>query len=668
MVYWGVMTNRPLLGAMLAFCAEAPQWLRLRWDFDTAACTRAWYFTCIAGGIAATLIWLEGNRNNAISLLLTWLPLLLMPMYFVQAFGLRGAMPLNAFSFLARQRRQQNQKLGLPEAVYFIHFGNVLFVTILISATMGSRASSFPWVFLTGMMLLTGWMMSAKIKISIIPLVLALTIAAGIALAGRMALKRVYDWASYYGIEEENRFDPNNSDTKIGKPGNVQLSPEIIWRLTPEKGDPVPRLLRQASYSRYKNGTWGTGRISAIDFKDLATLELTLGDAYFILNKDDDDEIDRQAISAGLPRFTIRGAAAAKTSLPLPGSAASLRDFVLDGIERNTFGAVRIFPKDAVVEGTVLWNNGTNPEFPPFPEEDLSIPSREQPVIAGTAREIGLLDEPDFDKKLSLLRLWFVQNFSYTQNLEIYSTSAVVSQPTGITKFLTNQREGHCEYFATATVLLLREAGIPTRYTTGYVVHEKDLKRNERIIRGTHGHAWCRVWNPAIQQWVDFDTTPAQWLPNATPALTLMQRFDDSLKRIREDFFLWRNRPTNRLWVTLIMSFITLAVVGFIAIRLWKSKRHIENQKAFPQQDGTSIRTPLHEIEPYARKHLGFRPVGQPFGAWLKMLQPNLADETLLEHAILIHQRLRFDPAAELSEDRERLIEITRKLEKNLRN
>ncbi len=668
MVYWGVMTNRPILGALLAFCAEAPQWLRLRWDFDTAACTRAWYFTCIAGGLAAALIWFEGNRNNALSLLLTWLPLLLMPMYFVQAFGLRGAMPLNAFSFLARQRRLQNEKLGLPEAIYFIHFGNVLFVTILISATMGSRASSLPWVYLTGMMLLTGWMMSAKIRISIIPLVLALTIAAGIAIGGRMALKRVYDWASNYGMEGGKIFDPNSSDTQIGKPGKIQQSPEIIWRVTPEKGDPVPRLLRQASYSRYKNGTWDTARISALDFKDLVTLELTQGDAFFILNTAEDNEIDRKAISPELPRFTIRGAAAPKTPLPLPGNAASLRDFVLDGIERNTFGTVRIFPKDAVVEGTVLWNNGTNPEFPPFQEEDLFIPPREQPVITKIAREIGLLDEPDFDKKLSLLRRWFVHNFSYTQNLKIYSTTAVVSQPTGIAKFLTTQREGHCEYFATAAALLLREAGIPARYATGYVIHEIDRKRNERIIRGTHSHAWCRVWNPSIQQWLDFDATPAQWLPSATPALTLMQRFDDSLKRIREDFFLWRNRPTNRLWVTLIMSAIALAVVGFIAVRLWKSKRRIENQKAFPQQDGTRIRTPLHEIEPYARKHLGFRPVGQPFGAWLQMLQPNLVDKTLLNHAILLHQRLRFDPAAQRSADRERLSEITHKLEISLRN
>lgn len=664
MAYWGVMTGRPLLGVMLGLFVEAPHWLRLRWDFDSQACTRAWYFTCIAGGIAAALIWLEGNRNNALSLLLTWLPPLLMPLYFVQSFGLQKAMPLNAFSFLARQRRKQNQRLGLPEAVYFIHFGNILFVAILISATMGGRASSLPWVFLAGMMILTGWMIAAKIKSSLIPVSLALAIAAAIALAGQISLKQAHEWASSYGITEANKFDPNNADTLIGRPGKVIQSPEIIWRLIPEIGAPMPRLLRLASYIHYKNGTWDTARVSALDFNDLATLELTRGDAYFILN----DEAGTEAIRPELPRFRIRGAAASETPLPLPGNATSLRDIVLDGIEKNTFGSVRIFPKDSVFEGTVLWNGGTNPEYPPFADQDFFIPPREQPIIASTARDIGLLDETNFDKKLNLLRHWFFLNFSYTRDLKIHSTSAVVSQPTGITKFLTTQREGHCEYFATATALLLREAGIAARYTTGYVVHELDLKRNERIIRGTHGHSWCRVWNSSTQKWVDFDTTPPQWLPDAIPALTMMQRLDDSLKRIREDFFLWRNRPTNRLWVTSIMSLITLAVIGFISLRLWKSKRHLEGLKAFPIANGPVIRTPLHDIEPHARKHLGYRPMGQTFSAWLAMLRPYLADEKLLYDAILIHQRLRFDPAAESSEDRERLAELTRKLEKSLRN
>ncbi|MBT8330725.1 MAG: transglutaminase-like domain-containing protein, partial [Deltaproteobacteria bacterium] len=42
--------------------------------------------------------------------------------------------------------------------------------------------------------------------------------------------------------------------------------------------------------------------------------------------------------------------------------------------------------------------------------------------------------------------------------------------PKNIENFLTRSRSGHCEYFATATVLLLRQAGIPARYARGYSV------------------------------------------------------------------------------------------------------------------------------------------------------------------------------------------------------
>lgn len=40
-------------------------------------------------------------------------------------------------------------------------------------------------------------------------------------------------------------------------------------------------------------------------------------------------------------------------------------------------------------------------------------------------------------------------------------------------EFLSNDKRGHCEYFATALTLALRELGIPSRYSTGYMVDEK---------------------------------------------------------------------------------------------------------------------------------------------------------------------------------------------------
>jgi transglutaminase-like putative cysteine protease len=76
--------------------------------------------------------------------------------------------------------------------------------------------------------------------------------------------------------------------------------------------------------------------------------------------------------------------------------------------------------------------------------------------------------------------------------------------------FLHRSKSGHCEYFATATVLLLRAGGIPARYATGFAVNEKSELENAYIVRTRHAHAWARAWVNGT--WINIDTTPPSWL------------------------------------------------------------------------------------------------------------------------------------------------------------
>ena len=679
------MVGRPVIGVLLALIIESAHWIRLRWNFNDQACGRAWQLSTVAIAIAGTLIYLDGPVRLALSVLLTWMPLLLLPMQFIQSFGLRDSMPLNTFSFLTKHLRTRNLRLGLTESVILINFGNIYFIVALIGATLGNQSNNlYTWLFLPAIIMLTGWMLLATSRSRPASLVVALGIAGCMALAGQRGLEELDSRLGNTGPSRTG-FDPHSTSTLIGKRGTVEQSADIVWRLQPQDRQPAPRLLRTASYNTYReDGRWVCKPFSQLEFNDLDT-RLQADEPYFILTQNSSEAEQIRSVSPDLRRFKLRGSAVAETPLPLPGNTSSFTGFEQDAIQRNGFGTVRVYPKQAVIEGTVLWRGADVTENSSPIAEDLKIPFLERGPLKAVLKELHLLNptfietyhagnhQPSLEQltlpqKLAILQAWFRTKFRYSRNLTIDVSPAVSAIPTAIEQFLTTSRVGHCEYFAAATVLLLREAGIPARYATGYAVMERDSKRQEYVIRGTHGHAWCRVWDASAATWIDFDTTPPSWGEVVAEQNTLLQRFYDTLKRLREDFFLWRNQPSNRMAVTLVMSVIALGVLAFILKRLWKSKQRLLAEKRPNGYVGPAIQTPLHAIEPQARKRLGPRPLGLPFATWLLRLRPTLPDTGDLDEALELHQQLRFDPAPSEQSHRERLTELTKKLQAAIRS
>jgi len=657
------MTERPLIGILLIALVESPHWVKFRWDFNEISFGRAWQLTTVALLLSGVIILLDSGARVAMPNLLSWLPALLIPMQLVQSFGFKDSIPLNTFSFLAKYRRRRNLRLGLTEAVIHINFGNIYFVSTMVAATLGARADS--WAFLPGIIILTGWILLSASRSRPLSLLVALTIAGGIAVAGQIGLRKLEEILTSSGAASF-QFDPNSISTRIGKPGPIIQPLDIVWRLSPHDGKPTPPLLRTASYNIYNLGTWKCSPAGEMKFKDLDTR--TFGDKpYSLLALDLNENAQIRAIDPGLPRFILRGSAAAETPLALPGDASSLRDFELDGVERNSFGTVRVFPKHSIIEGSVLWKAAINPESQPFQREDLEVPVKDRETFKKIIQELRIDAQPTLAAKLATLRTWFRENFTYSKNPTISSSTLVATNPSAIVQFLTTVQAGHCEYFASASALLLREAGIPTRYATGFAVMELDVKRKEFIIRGTHSHAWCRVWDAEKNQWLDFDTTPGSWITDIPPANSRTQRFNDEVKRLRENFFLWRNQPNNRLAVTLGMSSIGLALVAFIIKRLWRSKRRVEAARRSIGYAGVVRQTALNALERDAEKYLGARPLGQPLGTWFLRLGKNLPESTTLLEAIELHQRLRFDPGPADEVEQKRLAELARQLESDIR-
>lgn len=654
------MTDRPFIGLLIALVVEARHWTRIRWDFDDAAYLRAWQFSTISTAMVAVLIWLDGDHRMALLNLLTWLAVLLFPLQFVQTYGMRDSMPLETFSFLAKRRRLRNERLGLiGDSVHF-NYGNIFFLAIMISAATGSKAGT--WIFLPSLVLLIGWMLLAAGRSRIRSLAPVLIVAGGLALAGQIGLKRLAEWIGRGGGNGGEQFNPNFNYTQIGTTGTIRQSPAIMWRIRPEALSPSPLLLRTGSFNFFYGSTWQNQRMSASGFDDLSSTLLG-EDSYYLLREGTAVES-----LAKLPAFNLRGAVSDKSPLPLPGDAVGLRNIEADGIESNSFGTVRISPKFPIIDGTVFWNGGINSKSDSPPADDLQIPPSERDAIRSSVEHLRLRDDIDLRLKLARLRSWFHTQFRYTRDLTIQKPPIQQQvdghrAPTALGLFLTDVQAGHCEYFATAATLMLREVGIHTRYTVGYAVMENDLKRGGFVIRGTHAHAWCRLWDETTEQWIDFDPTPPDWFATVSQQPSVMQRIYDFVQRLREDSFIWRNDPSNQLVVSIVIGGIGIIFSGFILRRLWRSKRQIHNPVSFGDYRGPVVRTPLHALEIPARKHLGPRPPGQPFAVWIARLRPSLSDAQLLDEAITLHQQLRFDPEAPPPDHRERLATLTRQLE-----
>lgn len=88
-------------------------------------------------------------------------------------------------------------------------------------------------------------------------------------------------------------------------------------------------------------------------------------------------------------------------------------------------------------------------------------------------------------------------------------------EPDFVRWFLESANTGYCVHFASSAAVLLRAAGIPARYVSGYLV---DAKAGEEVlVTDADAHAWVEFWL-AGYGWMVLEATPsASDAPAVTP-------------------------------------------------------------------------------------------------------------------------------------------------------
>ena len=660
LLFWGAMTGRPLIGLLCALFVEGSHWIRLRWNFNDSSYESAWQLSFILMILTSVVIWLDESRYTAVLVMMGWLPPILIPLQFVQSYGMRDSVQLTAFSLLARRSRLRSERLGLIHQSVAFNFGNVTFIVTLLSTAVAMKVESA--LYLPGLVVLSGWMLIASGRCRFTSLTPLLVVCGALAVAGQQGLEELEKWVRRGGIGQDGRFNPNMQDTRIGQRGRVLLSPEVMWRLTTKNGQLPPPLLSTATFSNFVGLKWRNTRST---FAEVDTRYVD-GSRHFIINeKVPQDDIRRTQ------ELHLRGSVDKSFAMPLPVSVVSMERLGDAQVEKNLVGTVQVEPEASVVDAKVRWLSGVGSSRN-MDVNDFHVAGADEEVVKQIAEQLDLRELADLQSKLRRLKQWYLNEFRYTLNLTIRQStpigrSADDNVASALEQFLTEVRAGHCEYFATSATLILRASGVAARYTTGFGVMEKSDNENEYLLRGAHAHAWVRVWDEQKQTWIDFDPTPPDWMEGNVAGLSWSQKIKDVLKRIREDFFLWRTNPDNEMVVVMVVSLFAIALGLVVVRRLWRSRSRIQEGSRITAFGGIQQNTPLHDLESLIRRCVGQRPAGMTYVRWLRAVEDESGELKGLDEAIRLHQQWRFDTKPVGKPDQQRLRELVESLEHALR-
>ncbi len=488
LLVWGAFTDQVALGFGLAIVAEFGNLSPVKWELSDQHFYRVADLTSVFFAVVAIYQFNE-HSIYGIYRILALLPVCVFPLLMAERYSTTGAIPLSAL-FLSQRRRVK----GGHERERFVGVSFPFGIVCILAASGGEVPEM---LYLSSIFILvTGALLAGRVKRYSLPTWAAAAIAVGVVAFGiqagvRLAQRQIEGSFSYW----VNQFawfqtDPNRTLTAIGSIGRLKLSDRIRVRVKAPLSTPVPITLREASYSKFNLGMWSLsdGQFSAID--------PVAGSPVWIL---ENEIVAGGTRTASLVIDHARDVGVA----PLPYGTTRVFGAEVIEVQRNQYGTTLVEALPGQLEYSVSWTNGDAPRPPPA-AADSAIPENYSQVLRQIAAEIGLMPDDTNAAALARVEDFFRDNFKYSLIQQGFYPGR-----TALAHFLLQDRKGHCEYFATATALLLRQAGIPARYAVGYVVSEYSPLEKAFVARARHAHSWAEAF--IDNRWITVDTTPGEW-------------------------------------------------------------------------------------------------------------------------------------------------------------
>ncbi|HPT98830.1 MAG TPA: transglutaminase domain-containing protein [Armatimonadota bacterium] len=165
----------------------------------------------------------------------------------------------------------------------------------------------------------------------------------------------------------------------------------------------------------------------------------------------------------------------------------------------------------------------------------------------------------DYDRAAAI-EAWLSGNYVY--NLQV---SPVPEGQDAVMHFLYTAKEGYCDLFASAMVLLCRAAGIPARLATGFSGGTRDPETGSIVVRERDAHAWPEVYFHGYG-WVTFEPTPA----SGEDLISQYQKGGWSLLTSRI-----RRVLTFPVLILSLVGLLSLHLVRLVAYDPWRRRRDL---------------------------------------------------------------------------------------------
>ncbi|MCC7373655.1 MAG: transglutaminase domain-containing protein [Verrucomicrobiales bacterium] len=643
LAFWGWETNLLPLALVLAVLMVATRVVPRRFDFTATEFHRA-LDLCWALGIGGfLLVYSRESVGNVLREFVQWLPVATFPGLLAQAWSQPGQVPTTALLPFPRWRRRQG------EANPWVDLAPPYLAVTLLSASAAGVGHVGFYIGLVVVLGLALWTRRARGSNPwAVTALFALAVAGGLGIS--WALAGLQPWIENRVLEWTSRLDRDRSasrisKTAIGQKGWVGGSSRVVLTYHDEGPKPMPRRLHVASFTEWFDGSWYASRSSFEKIEGLS----------------DEWVLDARPGRAGAVAIEL---ARGRTTglLPLPPGTRVIRDLAANWVERTRLGAVRADVRAGVISYRAEHAASVDWEGEPTDKDSQDIPPSEREVITALAKELGLAGRSE-SEAMERVDRFFRTQFKYSLEL-VQGTTGDPRATTPLAKFLLGHRTGHCEYFATAATLMLRAAGIPARYATGFSLGPRQRAESLALVRDSDAHAWVRVWVDG--QWQDFDPTPSADFGTETArkdwGSALARRWNELRFQLARWWWLGEKK---------LMRQAYWLVVPLIAALVWRFRRLRAARQSGTQTDAARrFDWPGLDSDWYAAEAAlsergwarGDREVAAEWQRRLTAAGWSREDAAKAARGLTLHQQLRFDPRGLAPEERGTLRQVSGEL------